>query len=350
MKLSRVLASALAVVVLAGCGSEGGSSTGGAPFTLPVGKSSWDAVTAPAWLNDGTLHVGDQTVRLGKRVDEFVLGATGVYWLRGGTLWFTDTAGDTQKVHTVGQSNVAVSADRSVLATVDQSRGPTDEYGTHVIQAAAFDTRTGQQLYRTPDKAPDKGADLTDLYSEIMPLLHGVSDERLFFENRTIDLRDGSSTPSRQDSDGLDVYEGFVDTVFPDGYRVSLSGEGKTRQLSESSMFAIGRQSPDRTTLFDVGTWPTDAVVYDARSGRQSDIGAPWDHFTLVGWQDEDTFFGVAERIDEDNVMNVLRARQVVTCELRTLACDPVSPVIRTDDDEDGQYPTFLTEGDASTM
>lgn len=64
---------------------------------------------------------------------------------------------------------------------------------------------------------------------------------------------------------------------------------------------------------------------------------------------DEDTFFGVAQRIDE-NAVNVLRAQQVVTCEVRTLACTPVSPVIRADDEDQGRYPTFLVKGDANQL
>jgi len=244
-----------------------------------------------------------------------------------------------------------VSADRSVLATVDQSRGPTDKYGTHVLQMAAFDTRTGDQLYRTPDEEPGDGVDLADWYEEGMPRLEGVSNERIFFDSTTIDLDDSSTVPAGKDFYGIDVYEGYAETLFPDGYRVSIRGEGRSRELAGSSMVALGRLSPDRsTTLFDVSQWPTEAVVYDAKTGRQAAIDAPWAHFTLVGWSDDDTFHGVAERIDEQNVDNVLRARQVVTCELRTLACTPVSPVIPTEDDDQGQSPTFLVEGSGNQL
>jgi hypothetical protein len=344
MIVRGVVVSVIACLALVGCGE---STTGAAdeqPFMLPVGATAWD-VTAPAWLHDGTLHVGEETVELGPRVDQFVLGATGVYWMRGQTLMFTSAVGSTQKVEDVGWGNLAVSSDRSVFATVDQSRGPTDKYGTHVLQVAAFDTRTGEQLYRTPDKEPDDRDDLAALYGEIMPLLHGVSDERLFYDGATIDLDDSSAVPAGEDADGIDVYEGYAETLFPDGFHVSIRGQGRRRELTESSMFAVGRLSPDRSTIFDVGQWPTEAVAYDADTGRQAPIDAPWDHFTLVGWSDDDTFFGVAERIDEEHVVNVLRARQVVTCELRTLKCRRVSPVVPTDDDNQGRFPELLVEG-----
>ncbi len=321
----------LACLVLAGCGEDTGSGSRGEPFTLPVGPTEWD-VTAPTWLHDGTLHVGERTVELGDQVDQFVLGATGVYWMRLHMLMFTSAEGDTQEVEDVGWNNLAVSADRSVFATVDQSRGPTDQYGTHVLQLAAFDTHTGEQLYRTPDEEPDGGDDLAADYPEIMPLLEGVSNERIFFDGVTINLGDGSTVPATQDDKVYEIYEGAADTLFLDGYRVSLRGEGSRRELAGPSMTGAGRLSPDRSTIFDLSTWPTAAVVYDSTTGRQRPIDAPWEHFTLAGWSDEDTFFGVAELIEAQHVGGVLRASQVVTCELRTLACTPVSPVIPTDD------------------
>lgn len=344
MKVRGVVVGVLACLALAGCGESTGTGSRGEPFTLPVGPTEWD-VSAPAWFRDGTLHVGKRTVELGDRVDQFALGATGVYWMRGPKLMFTSAEGRTQAVEDVHWGNLAVSADRSVFATVDQSRGPTDQYGTHVLQVAAFDTRTGEQLYRTPDEEPDDGDDLGDLYGEIMPLLHGVSNERIFFDGTTIDLVDASTIPAIRDADGVEVYEGYAETLFPDGYHVGIRGEGRSRELAESSLFGVGRLSPDRSTIFDVSKWPAAAVVYESKTGRQRPIHAPWDHFTLGGWSDENTFFGVAERIEDQQLDNVLRARQVVTCELRTLACTPVSPVITTEDEEHGQSQALLMEG-----
>lgn len=343
-----LLGTTLTCLLLTGCGAstdDGASARQGrAPFTLPVGPTAWDA-TAPAWFADGTLHVGEREVELGAGVDQFVLGATGAYWMRGPALMFTSAEGRTERVEEVGWGNLAVSADRSVLATVDQSRGPVDDYGTHVMQVAAFDTRTGEQLYRTPDRQPGHAEDLADLYGEIMPLLEGVSDRLLFFDRSTIDLRDGSETPVERDADGIDVFPGYAETLFPDGYHVGLRGSGPRREVTGSTMHGTGRLSPDRSTVFDIGVWPTPAVVYDAETGRRAPIDAPWRHFTLVGWTDEDTFFGVAERIDPGHPVNDLRARQVVTCELATLACEPVSPVVPTEEVHAGDPASFLVEG-----
>ena len=107
MNTRGVVIGVLACLALAGCGEDPGSASGGKPFTLPVGATTWDA-TAPAWFHDGTLHVGERSVELGRRVDEFVLGATGAYWMRGGTLMFTSAEGSTQEVQDVGWANLAV--------------------------------------------------------------------------------------------------------------------------------------------------------------------------------------------------------------------------------------------------
>ena len=213
------------------------------------------------------------------------------------------------------------------------------------MQVAAFETRTGEQLYRTPDTEPRRGDDLGALYPEVMPLLRGVSDERIFYDDTTIHLDDGSTVPAADGSGGVATYEGYDETLFLDGYHVGVRGDGTHREVDDSSAFGSGRLSPDRSTLFDVTQWPTDAVVYDAATGDRRRIDAPWDHFSLGGWSDQDTFYGVAERIDYDAELDVVRARQVVTCELSTLACAPAGPVIPTKDHPSGQSPTFLLEG-----
>ena len=108
-------------------------------------------------------------------------------------------------------------------------------------------------------------------------------------------------------------------------------------------MSAVGRLSPDRSTIFDVSQWPTEAVVYDAEIGRQAAIDTPWVHFTLVGWSDEDTFYGVAERIDEARQQRAARTagRHLRAADPRVHSGQPVSP---TEDDDQGQVPTFLVE------
>ena len=342
---TRRIATALAAgVLLAACGTSTGtppSEAGGEPFPLPVGPSEWKR-TSPAWLLDGTLHVGGEQVRLARDAGPFVLGATGAYWMRGSDLMFTSTAGETQLVAPTGWGNIAISADHTVVATVDQSRGPTDQYGTHVMQVAAFDTRTGEQLYRTPDEEPDRDADLADGYSETMPLLDGVSDTRLFYAGRTIELDDGSSTPWGTDPEGGNVYEGYRETLFPDGYRVAVRERGAGLELADSEAWGVGRLSPDRSTLFDVTRWPTPAVAYDAETGHRRVVDAPWDHLILGPFDDEGSFTAIAQQVGTRPDVGV-GAQQVVQCRVATLRCTPVSPVVRP---RGVELPTLMLEGD----
>lgn len=339
MILSRVAVAAALLSLVTGCGSTGAEEP--RPSSIPVGSGTWD-VTAPAWLLHGTLHVGDDEVVLGDAVDSFVLGATGVYWLRHHALMFTSAAGTTEKAADGRWSNLAVSADRSLLAAVDQAHGPTDQYGTHVIQAAVFDTRSGALVYHTPDQEPEKGADLADLYEETTPALHGVSTERLFFDDATIELADSSVHPTTEGPEGSQVYPGMADTLFPDGYHVGVREEGTRRVLSDSDLYGSARLSPDRSTIFDTTSWPSPAVAYDAATGRRRTIDAPWEHFSLVGFAGTDRFFGIAQKIDENAPDNVLRAQQVVSCTLPELTCTPVSPVVSTEEPEIANF--FQTE------
>ena len=162
--------------------------------------------------------------------------------------------------------------------------------------------------------------------------MEGVSGEVVFYDSATIDLADGSETPSGEDDLGMEQFAGYAETLFPEGFRVGVRPEGRRRVAEESLAFGeLGRLSPDRSTLFDVSTWPTPAVAYDAETGQPRAIDAPWRHFTLGGWVDEDTFWGAAEQARRQRVRSVARAHQVVTCELATLTCVPASRVFRSD-------------------
>ena len=334
MSARRVVVGLLACLALAGCGeSAAGGASPSAPFELPVGPTEWEA-DAPAWLHDGVLHVGDREVELGDRVTTFVLGPTGAYWISGQLLMFTSAEGETQEVRDLQSTSVAISPDRSTLAILDGSHGPTDDYGTHVLQVVAFDTRTGEQLYRSPDEEPEGDPDLADLYEETSPHVE-VSDEHVFFEGTVIDLADGTVT--KED-------ESHAETLTRYGYPVVLEGTGRHREVVEFSRRGNGMLSPDRSTIFDMqAMWPAGAVVYDADTGAQAELDAPWDHFVLAGWSDEDTFLGIAQRVQPDGA-GPTRANQVATCELRGLACTPASPVLPVQD-EAGGYHFVLVEG-----
>lgn len=349
MRRHRPSLIALVVLLLSltGCGDTVAGGADGddkPPLRVPVGPTTWDA-SAPAWFVDGTLHVGDEAVPLPGVVDRFVVAPTGVYWQRGELLMFTSAEGDTRRVDDVGAADLAISADRSVVAFVDATRGPVDRYGTHVAHLVVADTRTGRIRYRTPDEAPPKGADLADLYEETSPFLAGVAADRAFFRGTTVTLADGSMKQQTTDPDGVGQYVGLADTRFTDGYHVGISGDGPTRRVETSSAFAVGRLSPDRRLLLDQTMGTPAAVVYDAATGRQRRLGSPWGTFALTAWVDDDTFYGVASKVVDPRTEGRVVAQQVVMCEQATLRCTPVSPVLDFHDTyESGQQPNLLME------
>ncbi|WP_370289353.1 hypothetical protein [Nocardioides sp.] len=337
----------VAAAVLAGCGSQE-AGAGAAPFRLPVGSSEWEA-SAPAWLADGTLHVGDRTVPLPGAVDSFVVAPTGAYWLRGSTLRFTDVAGTTRRVRDLERSEIAISADRSTLAVVDASRGPTDSYGTHVAQVAVFDTRTGQQRYRTPDEEPDDGADLADLYEETTPLLQGVSDTTVFFDRASIDIATGARAEVTQDSDGVDSFPGADTALFRDGFHVGVRSEGERRRPGASTLDGVGALSPDRRWLFDLTTSSPPPIVYDARTGRPQPLELDADSFALVGWIDDRTFWGIGGTTGADEEFGgeeVTVSQQVLRCTVEQWRCVAASPQIPVPSTSDADAPvSLLVEG-----
>ncbi|NPD05317.1 hypothetical protein HN031_11550 [Nocardioides sp. zg-1308] len=189
---TRVLVAA-ALVCAAVAGGWGLSRyAGAAPFELPVGPTEWD-VSERSWLSNGVLHVGDRRVTIGEDPAAHVVGPSGAYWIDGQVLWFTSAEGGTEEVSDLQWSSMVISPDRSTLALLDGSRGPTDEYGTHALQVVVFDTRTGEQLYRTPDTEPGDW-DLADLYEETVPSLDRVSTEHVGIDGVTIDIASGTVT------------------------------------------------------------------------------------------------------------------------------------------------------------
>lgn len=354
-RIGAVLGVVVLGSVLVGCGGGTAGEAGegpAAPLRLPVATAAaaevgWNP-RAPAWYADGVLTVGERRLAVGPDLDTFVLGATGAYWLDGTRLRFTAADGRTQEVADLGMSEVAVSADHTTLAVVDAAQGPTDRYGTRVRQVVVLDTRTGVERYRTPDEQPDGGADLADLYEETSPLLHGVSDERVFFDGATTDLADGSDQPTSTDADGLTTYADETTTRFPEGYRTGVRQDGDRRLATDRPAYGTGVLSPDRRTLLDTGSWPTPAVAYDARTGAPRAVEAPWDHLVLGGWTDRSTFFGVAEDIAEDDLDGPLQAWRPVTCDTRgrgTVRCTPLGPAVPVDPASDG--PAYVLPGGA---
>ena len=200
---ARVVVVLVVFLALAACDLDPRSRP--APFELPVGSSEWN-LSGPSSIQDDVLRVGNQSVRLGDGVSEYALSPTGAYWMNGQVLTFTSSTGDTQEVRNLEWSSLVVSPDLSTLALLDGSHGPVDEYGTHALQVVVFDTRTGEQLYRTPDEEPEAGNDLADLYEETSPYVDEVSNEHVALDGITIDIATGVVTVDDPESLGANLF------------------------------------------------------------------------------------------------------------------------------------------------
>ncbi|CAM3796284.1 hypothetical protein [Nocardioides zeicaulis] len=207
MHSRKVAAAALACMVVAGCGGITRGAAEAVPFELPVGPTGWD-VSEASWLQNGVLHVGSRRVTIGDAPTGYAVAPTGVYWLDGHVLMFTSATGDTQEVRDLQWSSLAISPDRSTLALLDDSHGPTDEHGTHALQVVVFDTGTGEQLYRTPAAKSWTGGDLADFYGDAVPDLDEVSDAGVSIDGITIDHTTGEVTVREPGSLGELLFAG----------------------------------------------------------------------------------------------------------------------------------------------
>lgn len=368
MRTSRAALASLATALvctatLSACGDEQTSDeAAGPPARLPVGAGTWDA-DAPSWVVDETLHVGRETVPLPGVVDAYVVTVHGVYWLRGDVLHLTDTAGRGTRIGEVDGSSLLVSPDRSRIAMVDDTSGPTDSYGTHVQQLVVYDADSGRQVYRTPDEEPDRGDDLADLYEEISPLLTNLTDDRVVFGEEVIDLATGEASDLPTDDEGLALPDGEQTgrVRYGDGFRVGVRITRGRAEVVASEAYGTGRLSPDRRLLLDVSQSPAVPVVYDARTGERQrlrlDGDLRMDSFDLAAFLDDGTFYGLAgSRRTLDGGPSAYpgdegtQSAQVVLCRQRTLRCTPLSPAVDLSEVTDGRPVPLLVEGRATGL
>lgn len=363
---SLAIGTAIAVLctaTLSACGEEQTSDEAdGPPARLPVGAGTWDD-QAPSWVVDEVLHVGEETVPLPGVVDAYVVTAHGAYWLRGDVLHLTDTAGRDARIAEVDGSSLMVSPDRSRIAVVDDTSGPTDSYGTHVQQLVVYDADTGRQVYRTPDEEPDRGEDLADLYEEISPLLTNLTDDRAVFGDQLIDLATGETSDLPTDGEGLALPDGEQTgrVLYRDGFHVGVQVIRGRAEIVASEAFGTGRLAPDRRLVLDASQSPAPPVAYDARTGEQQRLRLEgdlrMDSFDLAAFLDDGTFYGLAgSRRTLDGGPPAYpgdegtQSAQVVRCRQRTLRCTPLSPAVDVSEVTDGRPVPLLVEGRAAGL
>ncbi|HEU5038742.1 MAG TPA: hypothetical protein VFT70_17175 [Nocardioides sp.] len=226
-----VLGLVLLAGMLAGCGEEKAASEP-RPRVFDPGQL--------IWAERSTIHVGDRTYDVGRRIIESMERTPyGLYLevtrdpIHGP---FKDVFFDGTTMTEVPDvySDVITSPDGELAAWIDRT-GPERPAG-RVAQVVVVDTRTGDPVFESSEGlGGEKGDDLGDRYEELPPSVVDLTADRLVWINSegsgswvTTDLATGTSevSDSKPDLKPTSGYEFWS----PDGkYRVDASRTGRLR-------------------------------------------------------------------------------------------------------------------------
>jgi hypothetical protein len=292
--LRMIVALSFSITVLAACGEDSGDQEGSGPseFEIPVGDPAYD-VDAPSWAIKSSIHVGDVEITAKPAPEVYVVTASGIYYVaRDSALYFTD-GGPAEKVTDLGFGSLAVSPDQRHLALIDAAHGPEDPFGAHVAVPVVFDLDTGEQVFRgLPGRSVEED-DLGALYSELPPAVIGLDGEAVYANDPLQEVDetrfplDGSPAQPIEGNPMLIGEEGIA------GYAQQLPKGG----FAWSPTFTDEAEGPMSTAVLS----PDERVffTYTEGGGRYYDreTGEPTmfseTPFTLGGWVDADTFYGV---------------------------------------------------------
>lgn len=317
--LRTAVVALVAVGALAACGFETGD--GPAVLPLPTGSGTFD-VADPVWVEGATAHVGDRSFALDPAPEAFVVGASGLYYLAHGVLYFADDQG-TRQVDEVGdQSQLRASADGRYLGYVDY--GP--ELGVRVAEAVVYDTTTGERLNHSTEGNGSEGGDLSDLYAESASRFLGFDESAGYVAASSNDVY-------RLPLDGGDPEKvGYVGD--PAGsWPVAAAGGDRVWVRADGGQFRIpddGDGTTDGGSLSPSGkfasanSWgPT--VFFDVALGEEVVVRSGFRHVLLGRWVDGEEFLGVG--FDGRFPDGLTGRSAVLRCSLRTRECDTLAAV-----------------------
>lgn len=311
-----------------GCGEEtsSGGEPGktGAPYSLPV-HAAEIPLDQVSWARGETLHLGVKKIDLGRAAEQYVLTPNAIVFVDvGGALWSGDGTAPPVRVADVGPARLAVSPDRKLLGLVDFEHGPPDRDGDSKAQLVVFDTRTGKQLMRTSHHISDTDDSIeqAELFEEGYPGVEGFDETSVYvwaaldrvrfpLDGGTPEVLDPTSKPPATPWYGAP----------------SLFGEDQGRFVLQDEEGDFSVTSPDGR--FVVARYPDKdgVIVFEAESGRRHPIRLSADDLVFGGWQGPSRFYAFARRSNEEVGLD----GRVVTCEIKTGACDDISERITGD-------------------
>ncbi len=327
MRLSGgLLALALGTALLAGCGEQ----------ATPGAATPRFDTQQVAWAHLRTLHYGDRTFTLPRRIRGLAVSDYGFFVALSddGSLDGTVTWGfyDGREWLPLGgdpTGEVAVSADGRYVGWVNRA-GPRRPAG-RVREIVVADVRKGEAVLK--DHSGMGGAlgdDLGDRYEELSPTFLGFdadsthaywTDASGSGTRKRADLASGAVEVAQRALDESESGEEAVGTVV-DAYRGRAAGPagfGGPLELQN------GRYSPDERFAVDLGRTGR-TVVYDATRGRRVPVDLPAGAAYFAGWLPDDSFYVVstARRVESHSLTGPDRTRgRVVVCRLPTGTCEP---------------------------
>ncbi len=277
------MSAALGLVLTACQNSSDGARRG--PADLPAGSGPL-AADAVLWAVGSTIHVGDESIRVGARVRAMVQGNGRIYFVQGRSDVVLVTDGGRPRDTGFRADELSASEDGRYLGFLDTSAGMP--WSTVVV-----DLESGEIVVQDDAGMGDGEDDLADLYEDAEPRVLGFDGDELFVStasgNRVMSWnpRTGART------DHGDEY--FFSRGDPGGGRALPALVRRGRLVVPQDPYAATQRahlSPDASVaVLPVGGR---SQVFAVGSGRRLPTELPGRSFILGGWTDVETAYGLA--------------------------------------------------------
>ena len=313
--------------LLTACGDDVATPGATSGSTIPVG----DLTVRPGelvWAVGSTVHVGDRSEDVGRRIDQFVVGPHGIYYVSHGSLWFTDLDREKRVVERLRFTSPVLSPDGRYIGFLDFSTAPAS--------TVVYDLETGRETVRDDSGMGDAKDDLADLYEDAEPFFLGFDHEAAYSQG--VD-----DSVFRIPLDGSDVTVERRGTGSGRVPAAVLPPPGQGRQIRTG---LGGEISPDGTValrnLLNLRFRP----VARTGDGGPLDValGGDRNRFAIAGWLDDHRVWGAAGRAR--GAVSLGRSATLVACDLRPGGrCEDLSDPIPLDDHQtvmfDGRWLGF---------
>lgn len=332
MRLSAGLVGlGLVAGLLSGCAGDAGDE--------PPAEKLFDTQEV-AWAHLRTLHYGDRTFTLPRRIRGLLVSDYGFFVqlsddgkLDGPARWGFYNGTRWRPLGGDPDTPLGVSADGRYAGWVDKD-GPRRPAG-RIREVVVADIRLGKAVFKDHSGMGGKlGDDLGARYSELEPTFLGFDEDSTYAywtdATGSGTLKRGSlETGEVEDAEpppNGDPFDEPISTVV-DAYRGRRAGPSP--ESGPVTQLQYGLYSPDKRFAVDVSA-PYKTLVYDGRTGRRIKVRFPDKAQYFAGWLPGDRFYvvGSAKRVDSYSLTGPDPTRgRIVVCRLPAGTCRPGAEV-----------------------